>query len=464
MSDSELAASGGFSRQASARMAPGGDKFRHTWGRVDALGVGHLARQPLTCWAVPPATSEVRLLDTLLGKTRERVRTANDPAKLGTALTYVEGLARALPSRPLWRQRTGGAEDWSVVAHNDQTFILLTEFIRQRGSTRPGQIGKTLPAETVVEYVGVVRAAMTAELNGELTGGDASATHGRQRKSMCIEDGPKQVEQVDRARRLAFRGQHFARVAASTFDRLSPRGAFRWMLSLLTYACLMRAGEPGRGKGSKPFNTQRGVRLCDVVWWSTDQTGTHLRAVVFMLVSSKPGKHGQYVRYPTEVSEREGGRSDPRCPYSRFAEYWQVRARAVCLREQVCSSTSPRGFCTACRTSPLYVDERGVTPTTGMCMEVVRDMCEAIGEPAADYTGYSLRIGGATDLVAKLGPARAEVVTKRMGRWASSIFHIYQRSDVAEQLHASATMADAQGSSLESLLPLWSQPGRRWAH
>ena len=463
LSDAEVAAAGGYCQQPTVRMTPRGDKAKHTWGRVDALGLEHLAKRPDTCWAVAPSMHERRMLDTLLGKAKERVRTANDPAKLGTALTYVEKFARSLPSRPLWRRRSGGPEDWSVVAHNDQTFVLLTEFIRLHGSTRPGQIGRTLPADTVSEYVGVVRAAMTAELGGALTDGDAKATHGRQQKSMAIEDGPRKAVEVSRARRLGFRGQHFRRVAASTFDRTSTRGAFRWMLSLMMYACIMRAGEPGRGKGSKPFNVQRGVKLSDIVWLCTLQTGTGLRAVVFMLVTSKVTM-GRYERYPTEVSEREGGRSDPQCPYSRFREYWEVRARAVCTRTVICSSESPLGFCEACSTAPLYVDERGIVPTTSSCMLIIRDMCEAIGEPPGEYTGYSLRIGAASDLVEMLGEERAAVVTKRMGRWKSDIFHIYERNGAGELLRASASMADAEGRSLESLLPRWSQPARRWAH
>ena len=96
-------------------------------------------------------------------------------------------------------------------------------------------------------------------------------------------------------------------------------------------------------------------------------------------------------------------------------------------------------------------------------MLLARRMCEAIGEPPAKYTGYSWRIGIATDLVVQLGHEEAARVTKRRGRWFSEIFHIYQRSDVVEQLQSSAGLMDVTSVTLESLLPRWVQPARRWA-
>ena len=87
----------------------------------------------------------------------------------------------------------------------------------------------------------------------------------------------------------------------------------------------------------------------------------------------------------------------------------------------------------------------------------------AIGENPDEHTGYSWRIGCATDLVVAMGHDAAGRVTQRRGRWASDIFHIYQRSDVSEQLHASSALMDTESLTLESLLPQWVQPARRWA-
>ena len=53
-------------------------------------------------------------------------------------------------------------------------------------------------------------------------------------------------------------------VAASSFDRVSVAGDFRWTVWLATWACLMRPGEPGHGKGDKPWNPRLVLCLCHV--------------------------------------------------------------------------------------------------------------------------------------------------------------------------------------------------------
>ena len=93
-------------------------------------------------------------------------------------------------------------------------------------------------------------------------------------------------------------------------------------------------------------------------------------------------------------------------------------------------------------------------------MDMTRDMCVAIGERPEDYTGYCMRIGAASDLVALLGFEPAKAVTQRRGRWNTDIYHIYQRSDVGDQLDASARVMDVEGQALENLLPQWVQPAR----
>ena len=453
--DVELAGSGGYVRSAARRLAAGADKGAHTWGRMDALSIQHLAATPDASWGSAPSPGEVRLLGSLLASAERRVRSVNNPQKLGTAFTFLEKFGLALPSRPLWRRR-GGSDDWEAAAHNNQTFEALGEFIRRVGSIRPGLVGEPLLADTVSDYLGTLSAAFETELSAPLKSTSAAARAKRVKRSWHADDGPRSVQRV--LRRLGFRGQHFKR-ALLTFDRVSTRGRFRWMLALLMYYCLMRAGEPGRGSGAKPFNASRGVRLCDVEWWDASITPDNLPAVCFMLVSSKPGAGGRYVRKPCEVSARPDG--DPAlCGYSCFLAYWRERRHAVCVRPSRCSSTV--GFCSACQSAPLYVDPDGVVPTTQSCLDLARELCVSIGEPPEDYSGYSWRIGCATDMVAKFGEEKAARVTKRRGRWDSDIYHIYERSDVGEQLRASASVIDAEGHTLESLLPQWVQPGRQW--
>jgi hypothetical protein len=460
MSSCAPAAAGGYCDALPRRLPAGGDKMGHTWGRVEALGVAHLAQTPDAEWSSEPSAAEERLLRALSASADRRARHAADPGKLATGMSFLERFAVALPSRPLWRKRSHGEEDRAAVAHNSKTLELLGEFIRSHGSIRPGHFGETLPAETISEYIGALKVAFEVDLHGPLTDDTTSARRKRIRKDMRVEDGPAKTDRV--IRRLGFRAQHFRRAAATpALDRTSEKGRFDWMLSLMMYYCMMRAGEPGRGKGSKPFDTKRGARMCDVEWWSGEVTGTGLRAVVLMLVSSKPAAKGVYTRRPCEISERQTapGVVDPLCGYTAFLAYWRQRARRVCGRAEPCT-TAP--FCAACQVAPLFFSPEGVVPTTDSCMVIARNMCAAIGENPLHYTGYSWRIGQASDLVARLGEERAEVVTKRRGRWRGDIFHIYQRSDVGEQLRASASVMDAEGRSLESLLPQWVQPRRGW--
>ena len=89
-------------------------------------------------------------------------------------------------------------------------------------------------------------------------------------------------------------------------------------------------------------------------------------------------------------------------------------------------------------------------------------MCEAIGLDPSLFVGYSLRIGGASDLEAELGPERSEAVCRQRGRWRSDIHHIYRRNTPREQLDASASMLHASGETIEALMPGWVQPTRGW--
>ena len=449
------AAAGGFSAGAAGRRAPGADKRAHTWARVDALGLQSLARLPDAEWVTDPSPFELRLYESLRASSEKRVRTATDPGKLGTAMSYIERLAAAMPSRPLFRQR-GRADDAEAAGHNNVTFELLGEFIRIHGSIQPGQLGATLKADTIADYLSAAHEALSATLWGRVTDAERDPRRRRTLKSMVREDGP---QRADREKvRLAFRGQHFQRVAKSAFDRFSAEGFYRWTVALVMWQCLMRPGEPGCGDGKLPFDPSRGFALSNVAWWGVEITGNGRPAVCVMIV---PVKDWRAARMPIVISALQSTESnDPCCAYSVLLKWWRIRSRAVCRRAQPCSCAP---FCQLCQQAPVFQ-----SPSTGRvwrspdALVVVRDMCAAIGEPCDDMAGYSLRIGGATDVVAMYGVERAERITKQRGRWWSDIFFIYQRSSADEQMEASAGMAGVTGHSLEALLPGWVQPSRGW--
>ena len=50
---------------------------------------------------------------------------------------------------------------------------------------------------------------------------------------------------------------------------------------------------------------------------------------------------------------------------------------------------------------------------------------------------------------------------QQLGRWHSDVSHIYSRAQAGRLLDATATMADAEGGSLEALVPEYTQPAWR---
>ena len=52
-------------------------------------------------------------------------------------------------------------------------------------------------------------------------------------------------------------------------------------------------------------------------------------------------------------------------------------------------------------------------------------------------------------------------LVQRLGRWHSDVSYIYSRAQAGKLLDATATMANAEGGSLEALIPEWTQPAWR---
>ena len=91
------------------------------------------------------------------------------------------------------------------------------------------------------------------------------------------------------------------------------------------------------------------------------------------------------VRYRRCRQRRQPTTARELCGYATFVPYWRQRARAVCTRRTVCIATENGGsFCDTCRAAPLFQSPDGMVPTTAYCLDIARDMCVAIGEPAAE--------------------------------------------------------------------------------
>jgi hypothetical protein len=453
---------GGTYGGASTRMAAGGDKSAHTWARLDRLCLGPLVVRPAYEWTAHPSAGEILLTKRLRASIEERVRKSTDPAKLGTALTYVEAFTAALRSRPLFMAR-GGPIDSQAAAYNAESMSMLAEHIRTMGSIRPGHIGETLSADTVFDYCGTFAAAVNASTHARITVPAFDTRRRKQQKHMLKADGPKSSGD-QRARRLGFRGRLLRQVVSSNFDRSSARGAFRWLVAMFTYSCILRPGEPGKGKGKTPFDPARGITLASLVFWSPAETQNERWAVVPMIVPSKD-QTGRAERRPCPIAARLPGAEpsgDPLCTYSLVLDHWRKRKACVCRRRPFCS---PPDSCADCSSAPLFVwpgTERVWASQDGL--DVVRDMAVAIGVDPLEFGGYSLRIAAASDICDKYGEERGSHIVTRRGRWGTDISHIYRRNTAADQLEASATMVDADGLEMEALLPGWSQPTRNWGH
>ena len=248
-----------------ARRGSGTSKMDHTWARVRRIGLDAIADTPEAEWIGTPHEAAMRRVRELRAEVERKVREAVDPERLGTALTFLERFGEETRGRPLFIDPMMGA---AAVSHNRQTFELLRESIVQRGSIRPGQIGKRLRPDTVSDYIGTLASALGAVTHTDLRSVDVG---GRRRRVQKIERTEAPRAHRDRAkRRLGFRARLFEQVVASSFDRRSAEGDFRWTVWLATWSCLMRPGEPGFGKGDKPFNPDRGICISHVLFWSPE--------------------------------------------------------------------------------------------------------------------------------------------------------------------------------------------------
>ena len=460
LSADQVARSTGQAGGVTARRRSDASKMDHTWARVKRLGLHLVANVPDSEWISAPEPAAARRVCELRAAVERKVREAVDPERLGTALTFVERFVVETAGRPLFRNPLDGP---SAVAHNAQTFELLRESIVQRGSIRPGQIGKRLAPDTVSDYISAFATAVGAAAHVELRPPDSDHRRARVQK-LERKEAPR--AQLDRSmRRLGFRVRLFKQVPHTSFDRTSVRGDFRWTTYLATWACLMRPGEPGFGRGVKPFDCQRGICVSHVLFWPPElNTNSHgLWAVCLSIVPSKDQK-GTAQRRPTVVSALEVGAEpsdNPTCVYSHVLRLWRRRVSEACQQRVHCCGPP---YCRACSSAPLFAwPGTGVPWSTADGLEVVRDMATALGLNPNDYAGHSGRIAGASDIKDVMGPVRGAAVVHQRGRWDGDMEVIYARETSAEQMEASQLMGSADRPEMEALLPGWVQPTRNWA-
>ena len=112
-------------------------------------------------------------------------------------------------------------------------------------------------------------------------------------------------------------------------------------------------------------------------------------------------------------------------------------------------------------TTPLFATAEGACWETKHVRRLVRKWAACLGVPPAQVGGKSFRIRGATDVAALHGADDGAKLVQQLGRWHSDVSHIYSRAQAGRLLDATATMADAEGGSLEALVPEYTQPAWR---
>ena len=110
---------------------------------------------------------------------------------------------------------------------------------------------------------------------------------------------------------------------------------------------------------------------------------------------------------------------------------------------------------------PLFVKLDGSHWETADVRALVRRWARHLGIDPMLVGGKSFRIRGATDIAAERGHEGGARTVQQLGRWHSDVSHIYSRAQAQTLLDASATMANAEGGSLEALVPRWTQPAWR---
>ena len=419
---------------------------------------------PPALWASGASPAELATAARLQASAAARIVDANDPERLATALGWVERFRASQPNRIMFVLPQGSPEEiGSAQAVNARTLADLAEFIREHGSVRVGQRGRTVTADTISGYVSTLREALGLSANHPITSSAHGARPRRQIKHMRLDDGPS----AGRKRRLGIQAPHLRVLAASpAFERQSDRGFRRWVAVNTAKSALLRAGEVGmpRRAGAARFDHTRGITLApfdaatgvgSFVWLSpatVEAACPELRGrwgVILMVTAIKDQGTTRARRMPVPIAAlHPGGVSDD--PLCVFSLLWLLYQRRVVEAED-----QPLHLV------PLFAFADGSVMTSGDVDDFASEAFEALGEPPEDTGGAALRIGGASDIRQSQGLEAGRALITERGRWGSDIGWIYQRGDVGGQLKLSVDMAAAAGAATEALIPGWSQPAIR---
>jgi len=377
---------------------------------------------------------------------RARARETMDAGRLRSALGFGEEFFTDSKRDPLF-VKLDYVGDLAAMRYNQTTIDMMTEYIRQRGSRKPGQIGRTLAAATVQSYVATMRLLRSAEAGYAITAPEVNVVAPAALKRMRQDDAPP----GDRVLRRGLRAEHLRQLAAMGYDRSSARGVMKWAVALLAHNLLLRGGEVGVVE-RKQLDPLRDITLGAVEFHAPCEESDfhHWMTVDVVAVKDTAATHRVC---PMPVRRRQRGGTlggDEMCTYDAVVLAMQRR-----MGHLPPALGRVRG---AEALLPLFTRLKGGAWGTPETRALAREMAAELGLVAEEFGAKSFRIGGATDMRAVKGVEVATRLIKQRGRWWTDIHTIYERALASEHLELSAGVGGAVGRDLECLCEGWVQP------
>ena len=377
---------------------------------------------------------------------RARARETLDAGRLRSALGFGEEFFADSKRNPLF-VKLEHSGDLAAMRYNQTTIDMMTEYIRQRGSRKPGQVGRTLAAATVQTYVGTLRLLRSAEAGYAITAPEVNVVAPAALKRMRQDDPPP----GDRVLRRGMRADHLRQLAEMGYDRSSARGVLKWAAALLAHNLLLRGGEVGVVE-RKLLDVRRDIVLGSVEFMAPNDESNYHQWLTVDVVAVKDAEARHRV-CPMPVRRRQrGGKlgADALCTYDAVVLAMQRR-----LGHLPPALGRVRG---AEALWPLFTRLKGGVWGTPETRALAREMAAELGLTAEEFGAKSFRIGGATDMRAVKGVEVSTRLIKQRGRWWTDIHQIYERALAAEHLEMSAGIGGATGRDLECLCEGWVQP------
>jgi hypothetical protein len=294
------------------------------------------------------------------------------------------------------------------------TFILFASFLAiERAPQALDSYQRS--ADTVLSYVSAVRSHAAFTLGVPLTGGMP--------KWKRFVRGLRKMRTRERRECRAFRAAHLRR-AFPAFNSDTAEAVNQWALLTAGWHNLNRPSELGAS-----------LTRADLTWHPAAAGRAPHAVIMCKPLKKAPGQ----VKVPLLVSLSDCSGADA------YYALWRLEAHDPVVGD-------------ARNRTPLFRRAQGDAFSKQHIGALVRAAARAAGEVELHlFSGKSLRVGGASDLLALGVPA---MMIQIMGRWASDIYRIYARVSGHNLLDVSRRMASAEGETLEAAFPHYVQSAR----